>query len=103
MRLSDAGMLLFDDKVSVASTRHVEPEFSERSGSGQKRKRGAVNFKGTVHVETESDTVSNFSTILPRNKKESLIEQSYRQMSKPATITNLFVDRPVIWLILVTL
>ena len=24
-------------------------------------------------------------------------------MSKPATITNLFVDRPVIWLILVTL
>ena len=103
MRLSDAGMLLFDDKVSVASTRHVEPELSERSGSGQKRKRGAVNFKGTVHVETESDTVSNFSTILPRNKKESLIEQSYRQMSKPATITNLFVDRPVIWLILVTL
>ena len=78
MRLSDAGMLLFDDKVSVASTRHVEAEFSERSGSGHKRKRGAVNFKGTVHVDTETDSVSNFSTILPRNKKESLIEQSYR-------------------------
>lgn len=37
MRLSDAGMLLFDDKVSVTSTRHVEAEFSglsEGGGSG---------------------------------------------------------------------
>ena len=79
MRLSDAGLLKFaDDKVSVASASHVAPEFSERSGSGQKKKRGAVNFKGTVHVDTETDSVSNFSTILPRRKKESLIEQSYR-------------------------